>query len=45
MAFAEEGPEGLCKLGWEDLSQGKGIIIRTGEKGWESVDIEVIDEP
>ncbi|KAI0113098.1 para-nitrobenzyl esterase [Daldinia grandis] len=43
VVFAEEGPEGLRKLGWQDLSQGKGIIIGVGEKGWESVDIEVID--
>ncbi|OTA90440.1 hypothetical protein M434DRAFT_33595 [Hypoxylon sp. CO27-5] len=43
VVFAEEGPDGLRKLGWEDLTAGKGIIIGTGEKGWESVDIAVID--
>ncbi|OTB13261.1 hypothetical protein K445DRAFT_368700 [Daldinia sp. EC12] len=43
VVFAEEGPEGLRKLGWGDLSQGKGIIIGVGERGWESVDIGEID--
>ncbi|XXG95525.1 hypothetical protein Hte_001789 [Hypoxylon texense] len=43
VVFAEQGPEGLRRLGWESLDAGKGIIIGTGEKGWESVDIEVIE--
>ncbi|KAI1416414.1 acetylcholinesterase [Hypoxylon sp. FL1857] len=43
VVFAEEGPDGLRKLGWEESSEGKGIIIGTGERGWESVDIAMID--
>ncbi|KAI1497529.1 para-nitrobenzyl esterase [Biscogniauxia marginata] len=43
IVFAEEGPDGLRKLGWEESSKGKGIIIGSGEKGWESVDICELD--
>jgi len=42
--FAEEGPEGLRKVGWKDLSSGEGIIIGRGEKGWESVSLTEIDD-
>ncbi|KAI0386481.1 para-nitrobenzyl esterase [Hypomontagnella monticulosa] len=43
VAFAEDGPEGIRKLGWKGLDEGKGIIFGSGDKGWESVDLEVID--
>ncbi|KAI1633699.1 para-nitrobenzyl esterase [Biscogniauxia mediterranea] len=37
VVFAEEGPDGLRRLGWEESSKGKWIIIGSGERGWESV--------
>ncbi|ORY59521.1 Alpha/Beta hydrolase protein [Pseudomassariella vexata] len=43
ITFAEDGPRGLRKLGWKDLSEGEGIVIGCGEKMWESVSLEDID--
>lgn len=43
VAFAEGGPDGLRKLGWNHISDGKGIIIGCGEKGWEVAPLEEID--
>ena len=43
VAFAEDGPDGLRKLGWNDLSSGEGIVLGRGEKGWEVVKLEEID--
>ncbi|KAI1387600.1 acetylcholinesterase [Hypoxylon trugodes] len=43
VVFAEEGPEGLRRLGWGEVGDGKAIVIGTGEKGWENVDIKAID--
>ncbi|KAH8889184.1 acetylcholinesterase [Thozetella sp. PMI_491] len=44
VAFAEDGPEGLQKLGWNDASKGEGIVLGIGDKGWESVSLKEIDD-
>lgn len=44
VAFAEDGPDGLRARGWQDSSEGKGVIFGSGDKGWEVVDIERIEE-
>lgn len=43
VAFSEEGPDGLRKMGWNDMSKGVGIVLGCGEKGWETVSLEEID--
>ncbi|KAI5918122.1 para-nitrobenzyl esterase [Camillea tinctor] len=43
VVFAEEGPDGLRRLGWEESSKGRGIVIGSGTRGWESVDISELD--
>ena len=43
VVFAEQGPEGLRKLGWRDTADGGGILIGVGEKGWESVDLKEVE--
>ncbi|KAF4819254.1 Acetylcholinesterase [Colletotrichum siamense] len=43
VAFAEDGQDGLRKSGWNDMSDGEGIIIGCGEKGWEVAALEEVD--
>lgn len=44
VVFAEEGEDGLRKLGWLDESQGKGVIFGRGDRGWEVVDVSEVVE-
>lgn len=43
VTFAEDGPDGLRRMGWSDMSEGVGIVLGGGEKGWETVSLEEID--
>ncbi|KXH27475.1 carboxylesterase [Colletotrichum salicis] len=43
VAFGGDGPDKLRKMGWNDMSEGVGIALGGGEKGWETVSLEEID--
>ncbi|KAK7460182.1 acetylcholinesterase [Colletotrichum acutatum] len=43
VTFAEDGPDGLRRMGWSDMSEGVGIVLGGGEKGWEIVSLEEVD--
>ncbi|KAK1510631.1 acetylcholinesterase [Colletotrichum tamarilloi] len=43
VAFAEDGPDGLRKMGWNDMREDVGIVLGGGEKGWETVSLEEVD--
>ncbi|KAK1448048.1 carboxylesterase, partial [Colletotrichum cuscutae] len=43
IAFAKDGPDRLRKMGWNNMREDVGIVLGGGEKGWETVSLEEVD--